>query len=144
MRIRQHFLILLILAAALNTPPATHGQNRVDELRSDIAAAFEIVSEAERGGVDVENLVEALNTALGLIADGRAANLDLAETKIDAIIASAPTLTGEIASIAMFRWLKTVFIITLLAASAIITKRYGPKALWTLWLRAMQDWTVHP
>jgi len=144
MRIRQHFLILIILTAALNTPPMTHGQNREDELRSDIAAAFEIVSKAERGGVDIENLVEELNDALGLIEDGRVPRLDLAETKIDAIITSAPILDGKIASITMLRWLKTVFIITLLAASAIIAKRYGPKAFWTLWLRAMRDWTVHP
>jgi hypothetical protein len=144
MRIRQRFLILIILAAALNTPPATHGQNREDELRSDIVAAFEIVTKAERGGVDVETLVDDLNDALGLIEDGRAANLDLAETKIDAIIASAPALDGKIASIATFRWLKTVFIITLLAAAVIIGKRYGPRAFWTLWLRAMRDWTVHP
>ncbi|MCW3989026.1 MAG: hypothetical protein NWE88_02995 [Candidatus Bathyarchaeota archaeon] len=144
MRIRQRFLILIILTAALNTPPTTHGQNREDELRSDIAAAFEIVTKAERGGVDVETLVEDLNAALRIIEDGRATNLDLAETKIDAIIASAPTLAGKIASIAMFRWLKTVFTITLLSATAIIAKRYGPKAFWTLWLKAMRDWTVHP
>jgi len=144
MRIRQPLLILIILTAALNTPPVTHGQTREDELRSDIAAAFEIVTKAERGGVDVETLVEDLNAALRLIEDGRAANLDLAETKIAAIIASAPTLAGKISSITMFRWLKTVFIITLLAAAIITAKRYGPKAFWTLWLRAMRDWTVHP
>ncbi len=144
MRIRQPLLILIILAAALSTPPATHGQNREDELRSVIAVAFEIVSKAERGGVDVMDLIEELNDAIGLIEDGRATNLDLAETKIAAIIASGPTLEGKIASIAMFRWLKTVFIIILLAASAIIVKRYAPKAFWTLWLRAMWDWTVHP
>jgi len=144
MRIRQPLLILIILTAALNTPPVTHGQTREDELRSDIAAAFEIVTKAERGGVDVETLVEDLNDALRLIEDGRATNLDLAETKIAAIIASAPTLDGKISSITMFRWLKTVFIITLLAATAIIAKRYGPKAFRTLWLRAMRDWTVHP
>jgi len=144
MRIRRHFIIFIILTAALNTPAATHGQNREDELRTAIAVAFEVVSKAERGGVDVENLVEELNAALGLIEDGRAADLDIAETKIDAIIASAPTLDGKITSITIFRWLKTVFTITLLTASAIIAKRYGPKAFRILWLRAMRDWTVHP
>jgi len=143
MRPHQCFLILIILAAALSNSPMIHGQNREDELRSEIKTAFEIVSEAERGGVDVEDLVTGLNEALGLIEDGRAINLDMAETKIADIIASAPELEGKVSSINLFRLVKTAFIIILLSASAILAKRYGPKTFWILWLRAMQDWTVH-
>jgi len=139
----QHFLLLLILAAALSNSATTQGKDREDALRSDITAAFEIVSKAERGGVDVEGYVIGLNEALELIEDGRTAKLDLAETKIAAIIASAPELEEKIASITMFRWIKTAFILILLASSALLAKRYGPKTFWTLWLRVMQDWTVH-
>ncbi len=144
MRIRQPFLLFLIVAAALSTLPTTHSQNRGDELRSEIAAAFEIVSKAERGRVDVDDIVEELNIALMLIQSGRTADLDLAETKIDAIIESAPILDRTIASITMFRWLKTGVIFGIIVASVIIAKRNGPKAFWTLWLRAVRDWTAHP
>ena len=143
MRVRQHLLTLIILAAALSNSTATHGQNREDALRTDITIAFEIVSKAERGGVDVEDLVSGLNEALRLIEDGRGTNLDLAETKIAAIIASAPELEEKLASITMFRWMKTAFIIIILAAFAVLAKRYGPKTFWTLWLKVMKDWTVH-
>ena len=71
MRIRQPLLILIILTAALNTPPATHGQTRENELRPDIAAAFEIVSKAERGGVDVMEFHAALDAGLPLIGPMR-------------------------------------------------------------------------
>jgi len=93
--------------------------------------------------VDVKALITSLNEALRLIEQGRSANLDLAETKIDAIIASAPELEGKISSINTFRWLKAGLTITLLAASAILAKRYGPKTFWNLWLKVMRDWTVH-
>ena len=144
MKVRQHFLLLIILTAALSNSTTTQGKDREDALRSDITAAFEIVLKAERGGVDVEGFVAGLNEALELIEDGRTAKLDLAETKIAAIIASAPEIDEKIASITMFRWIKVAFILLILTASAFLARRYGPKTFWTLWHRVMQDWTVHP
>jgi len=142
MRIRQPIFILL-LVVALCIPAATHGLDREDELRADVKAAFEIVSKAEQGGVKVEDLVEELNEALAFMKDGQEVNFDLAETKIDAIIASASVLEGQISTIAMFRGLRIAFIVGLLVASVFVAKRYGQKAFWTLWLRIMRDWTVH-
>jgi len=143
---RKHHQLLLILLLLITThsgTPFSYGQIREDELRSDLAAAFEIVSRAEHGGAQVKDLVEELNIALVLIESGRTADLHIAETKIDAIIASASTLETTATTIILFQRLKTAFILGLLIASAIIAKRYGPKVFWTMWLRVMRGWTVH-
>jgi len=144
MKAAHLMLTILILAAAAKPLTAALSQSPEDQLRAEIGAAFKAVAEAEKDGGDVSLLVEDLNQALRLLEAGGVENLREAESKIEAVLVAAPGVAQEGLALTRIKQLKAGVGVTLIAVSAVMVWRFGPRIFWSIWLRSKSGWRVRP
>lgn len=115
----------------------------VDEVRVKLVDAFESVAEAERAGGDVSQLVEELNDVVRLLEAEGDEELPEAESRIEHVLAAASEVKQEGIMLTQHRQITAGCILILLAVSATVVWRFGPRVFWLLWLRFKAEWRAH-
>jgi len=130
-------------AAPSEAPPAVAASPPSgDELRSDAASVFFLLSSAEDAGADVDAAASRLNQALALIGLGSEQDLMEAASIIQQVNSSIPGLMAEGEAA---RWMSTAGLATTLAALAVaaaLVYLFMPRLVWRIWSRGRRDWKV--
>ena len=139
-------LLLACLVPIVTSEPDAIDANLTNEAKTKLATAFEGVAEADAKGGNVTTLVVELNHALALLERGEANGdeglIRDAISKAEEVTAEAPIIGKQGEEAAQVRLAETFLVLSLLALSAVIVWRYGPRVFWELWTRSRRDWRV--
>ena len=135
-------LLVIVLSVALTGHSVVYSQSREDDVRDSLVEAFEAVREAEGVGGEVSGLLEDLNEALRLIEAGGEWNLAGAEEKIESVLSVVPLVRSQGIVSTRNQQIVIGVVLGLVAVSAVVVWRLGPRFFWSLWLRSKSDWRV--
>ena len=143
------FLAVVLIIQQYQIPEA---QASSIDVHVKVTEAFTIIREAELAGGDVTRLVDKLNTAVGLISQGDlVASSDLsraqdlyrqAEETVNQVIMEAPSIREEGVLAQRNSSILLGSELALLAVLGLVIYKFGPRLLWSLWLRVHRDWKV--
>jgi len=139
-------LVLLVLSL-----PITHAETAA-QVRTTVADAFVAVADAESSGGDVGGLVDRLNEALALIAQGESVERSDPE-KAQKLYQQAEDIASQVtlqassardAGIVAQRNRMVLLAVELigLAIAGFAVYRFGPRLFWNLWLHTHSGWRV--
>lgn len=137
---RLYFIVLLLLMML----PGFTCVNCLseDEIRVDLAKAYELVAGAEAAGADVTDLVSKLDEAAQVSLDGSESDLQRAEQLIVSVESTVleVQLSGE-ERIRTRLIVTTIVLISIASIAAAVWLR-GSGWFWRLWLRVYGGWSV--
>ena len=135
-------LLVIVLSVASTGQSVVYSQSQEDDVRNSLVEAFEAVREAESVGGEVSGLLEDLNEALRLIEAGGEGNLAGAEEKIESVLAVVPVVRSQGMVSARNQQIVIGVVLGLVAVSAVVVWRLGPRFFWSLWIRSKSGWRV--
>jgi len=135
-------LLVIVLSVASTGQSVVYSQSQEDDVRNSLVEAFEAVREAESVGGEVSGLLEDLNEALRLIEAGGEGNLAGAEEKIESVLAVVPVVRSQGIVSTRNQQIVIGVVLGLVAVSAVVVWRLGPRFFWSLWLRSKSGWRV--
>jgi hypothetical protein len=135
------YLILLLILAVFSGLTCVEGLSE-EEIRIDLANAFELVAGAEAAGADVSDLVLKLDEAARIASGGSDADLQQAEQLIGYVESNIleAQLGGE--ERIRTRYIVTIIVLISVASIAAAVWLRGSGWFWRLWLRVYGRWRV--
>jgi len=136
---------ILLTIILITSIPSIYSQS-VDDARSYLEYVFLRLREAEGLGANVRDEALMLNEALNLIrlaeSNSSAESLSKALSIINMVNNSIPKLVEEGLFRARMNQIILATTISLTIIASILIYFYGPRVLWSLWIRARGNWRV--
>ncbi|MEM2193577.1 MAG: hypothetical protein QW803_03855 [Candidatus Methanomethylicia archaeon] len=136
---------ILLTIILITSIPSIYSQS-VDDARSYLEYVFLRLREAEGLGANVRDEALMLNEALNLIrlaeSNSSTESLSKALSIINMVNNSIPKLVEEGLFRARMNQIILATTISLTIIASILIYFYGPRVLWSLWIRARGNWRV--
>jgi len=136
---------ILLTIILITSIPSIYSQS-VDDARSYLEYVFLRLREAEGLGANVRDEALMLNEALNLIrlaeSNSSTESLSKALSIINRVNNSIPKLVEEGLFRARMNQIILATTISLTIIASILIYFYGPRVLWSLWIRARGNWRV--
>lgn len=109
-----------------------------NEVLDQIVEAYQAIKIAEEKGANIEDLVDDLNKAIGIIESGDNKGLDQINDILDRLIQAQNQ--GE--ELLQLKYLWSGLLTGITFALVYLVWRYGPSLYWKMWVRVKGNWSV--
>jgi hypothetical protein len=130
----------LLVLVLLSVPSA--GALTEDDVRDDLARAYESVVRAEAAGGYVAGMVSQLDDVARKLPDATPASLEAYNTMIDAVMVEAASAEVAGRQSGTIRLYEVVTVVMIIVVLGVLFWSRGSRWFWGAWLQAHRGWKV--